>query len=383
MLAGAELPLVARGAKLSGRHPSDGIEGPVVGGRRVKLTIGCADTQTTMLAEARRLVELDRVDVVVGPLGPTAGLALREYARRQPEVTFVAGPSAAPELTRSDPAPNVFRFFADTAQSTAGLGSYAFRELGWRRAAIVGWDHPFEWAQAAGFVAEFCALGGTVDRRLWTTGDESSLAAAVPRTVDGVFVAGGLGAPERFLSRYATLRAPLAQHVVVSGAAWVRRGMADRLGARLDGVVSGFSLPFELTPAERAYVASFREAFPTLPGEAATSILVLPYALAVEATLEALEQNGGAVGRPLQARLAALELRSPLGLIRLDPNRQAIAANFLSRFESTRRKLVLRTLRVVPAVDASFGGYFRPTSPPPTRRLPVCQPGPVPAWARR
>ena len=34
--------------------------------------------------------------------------------------------------------------------------------LGWRRAAVLAPDQPWGWQPAAGFVAEFCALGGEV-----------------------------------------------------------------------------------------------------------------------------------------------------------------------------------------------------------------------------
>src|SRR5260221_987890 len=57
-VAGAELPLLERGARLSGKRPSDGVEGASVAGKPVELVIGCeGGTFGTMLAEARRLVE--------------------------------------------------------------------------------------------------------------------------------------------------------------------------------------------------------------------------------------------------------------------------------------------------------------------------------------
>ena len=70
------------------------------------------------------------------------GSTLREYARTRPETAFVIQPSGAPELTLTDPAPNVFRFASDAAQFVAGLGAYAYDVLGWRKAAIVADDNP-------------------------------------------------------------------------------------------------------------------------------------------------------------------------------------------------------------------------------------------------
>src|SRR2546423_4887040 len=134
-LADAEVPLIELGAKPYGRQPS-GITPVDVAGRRVELLVGCVAGSEDAIPEARRLVEEDGARALVGPVTPEQGMALRQYARLQPNVAFLIQPTAAPELTLDDPAPNVFRFAPDAAQTSAGLGSYAYRQLGWRRAAV-------------------------------------------------------------------------------------------------------------------------------------------------------------------------------------------------------------------------------------------------------
>ena len=59
---------------------------------------------------ARKLVEQDQVDIVIGPLSGSEGIAIRDYAKTQPQVTFVNGISGAHETTYVDPADNFFRF---------------------------------------------------------------------------------------------------------------------------------------------------------------------------------------------------------------------------------------------------------------------------------
>ena len=46
------------------------------------------------------------------------------------------------------------------------LGDYAYNELGWRKAAIVGDDYSFPYTSLAGFVAEFCAMAATSESRV-------------------------------------------------------------------------------------------------------------------------------------------------------------------------------------------------------------------------
>src|SRR5882724_7748290 len=134
-LADAEVPLIELGAKLHGRQPSSGITPVDVAGRPVELLVGCVAGSEDAIPEARRLVEEDGARALIGTVTPEQGMALRHYARLQPEVAFLIQPTAAPELTLDDPARNVFRFAPDAAQTSAGLGSYAYRQLGWRRAA--------------------------------------------------------------------------------------------------------------------------------------------------------------------------------------------------------------------------------------------------------
>ena len=74
-----------------------------------------------------------------------------------------------------------------TAQHEAGLGAYAYHELGWRRAAVVADDANPGWAGAAAFTAEFCALGGTDrDRLRRITAGRSDRGAASAARPDGV-----------------------------------------------------------------------------------------------------------------------------------------------------------------------------------------------------
>jgi len=71
--------------------------------------------------------EYDKVDLVVGPLSGSEGIAVKNYAKTQPQVTFLNGASAAQDTTLRDPAPNFFRWQTEGAQWMAGLGEYAYK----------------------------------------------------------------------------------------------------------------------------------------------------------------------------------------------------------------------------------------------------------------
>jgi branched-chain amino acid transport system substrate-binding protein len=385
IIASAELPLMNRGGKLSGRKPSDGIEGASVAGRSVELVVGCITGTEDVLPEARRLVEEDGAQILVGPLYPEHGLVLREYARARPETTFVIQPSGAPELTLTDPAPNVFRFGADNAQSSAGLGSYAYRELGWRTAATVADDTPYGWGSVAGFVAEFCALGGRIVDREWIRlgADPATSVRRIPRSAEGVYLGAALSPMQGFVRRYSALHHDLARRLLANEVL-----LRDpQIAALVPGLVAAGSLPPQPTAAKQAYIAAFANAFPTIPPASALAPLATPFRDGVEAALQALERVDGDLsrgGRRFRDALARLRIDTPAGQIQLDANRHAIAPNYLSRVTTgAQGKPAITTVKVVPNVEQTFGGYFQPSDPPPSRTSPACRQGNPPPWARR
>ena len=380
IIASAELPLLERGGKLSGKQPSSGIDRTHVAGRPVELEIGCVAGNDDVIPESRRLVEEAGAQAIVGPLDPEEGMILREYARKQPGTAFLIQPSAAPELTLTDPAPNVFRFASDAAQSVAGAGTYAYRELGWRTAAIVADDIPYSWGGVAGFVAEFCALGGRIVDRTWISArtDPAAAATRIPRA-DGVYLGAAVSPMLGFVKRYTALHHNLSQQLISNTSLLYDLTVV----AQANGVVVAGSLPVESTAAEAAYAASFTKAFPDVSAPVAIGSTTIAYRDAVEALLEAFEHDGGRSGAPLVAALTRVQLDSPSGRIELDANRQAIAPNYLSRIVSdTKGRPTIRTVRAISNVEQTFGGYFRPGDPPPSKTAPACVKRTPPPWAR-
>jgi YVTN family beta-propeller protein len=373
-LAGTELALIDRGGKRAGPALTDGVTGVSIAGHPIRLVFGCSDTTTgSALSEARRLVDRVGVRILIGPLGGNQGLALQDFARRRPGVAFVNGTSSAQLL---DPAPNFFSFHSNGAAWTAGLGTYAFKTLGWRNAVVVGdlEDDVFNWTQAAGFVAEFCSLGGTIAKRIWVppgTQDYSTLLQQVPASgTDGFFFATYPETIIAFARAYPGLRGDIAKKVIPGS--FSDLGGLQPLKQRVRGLVGGGALG----PGWDAYMSRYRRSFPknlTFAG----SYFDVFYHDAMAATLDALAAVGGDLSngeRPFMAALARVQLSSALGPVRLDEHHQAIAFNYVFR-----NGLPIRS---IPGVDRTFGGYFKPTDPPPTRNSPACKTGNPPPWAR-
>ena len=258
-------------------------------GKKVEIVKGSSDASPdSAVRAARKLVEQDGVKILVGPLSGDEGIAVKDYAKTHPEVTFINGTSAAQDTTLRDPAPNFFRFSTDGAQWMAGLGTYAFNEKGYKKVATVAEDYSFPYTQVFGFMAEFCKAGGTVPSKSWVpigNKDYSSVIAAIPDDVDAIYVALGGADGVNFLTQYqqAGGEAPL-----IGGSITVDQTVLTSKGKIRDVVIgtpsAGPIADTNDTPAWKAFV----EAYKLQSGR-------LPVAVAVRAWL--LHQHeGGAAG---------------------------------------------------------------------------------------
>ena len=105
--------------------------GSMAGGRQIETVVAPTDTTPdTTIRQARKLIEQDKVDFIIGPLSGSEGIAMRDYAKTIPDKMVINGISGALETTWVDPAPNFFRFNLDGSQWGSGLGSYVVNEEG-------------------------------------------------------------------------------------------------------------------------------------------------------------------------------------------------------------------------------------------------------------
>ena len=308
-LSGAQLPLIERGARARGPRPSDGLEPVEIAGRPVELVPGCTEIWefSALTMEARRLAEVEHVDAIVGGGGSPDEVVLREVARREPGVLFLPAVHGPREATLHRRAPNLYRFAGDFGQGAAGLGTYAYRDLGWRRAAIVLTNWDVGWGPREAFAAEFCAAGGRVVSQLPVDAFDPAGrdVASVPRDVDGVAVfTKGFFGPEGFLKALARRARDPAREILVGPGLIDDPALVRSVGRSLAGVTgSSFVRPDRL----RAYLARYEKAFPGTSRDVASTELVTGYRDAMEALVSALERADGDPAR-LRPELARLRV---------------------------------------------------------------------------
>jgi len=335
------------------------------GGKKIELITGSSDASPdSAVRAARKLVEQDGVQVLVGPLSGSEGLAIKDYAKTQPDTTFLNGSSAAQDTTLRKPAENFFRFSTDGAQWMAGLGEYVYKEKGYRKVAVLAEDYSFPYTQVFGFLEPFCRLGGKapIDARFWVpigNKDYSSVIAALPDDVDAIYVALGGADAVNFLTQYEQAGGYLP---LIGGSITVDQTVLGSKGRTREFVKGTPSAgPISDTwddPRWNKFVERYREMFPD-DGFPSPSLFAHAYYVNTKAALLGLEEVGGDLsdgGEKYRAALSELEFETPTGPVKLDDRRNAIADMFLTEvIEGPEGGLVNKTIKVTKQVSQTLG----------------------------
>jgi branched-chain amino acid transport system substrate-binding protein len=335
-------------------------------------------------------------DILIGPLSGDESIAVAKYAKAHPKKTFINGTAGALDTTMIVRAPNFFRWNGDGAQWNAGTGWVAYNVLGWRKVDVIMDDYSFGWTSAAGFIAEFCALGGEVTKRVFpplNTTDYSSYVAQLdpPNAIDGYFwTVGGTGtiaALKAFEQKYGNMNSK--QHM--GNLFFGTPGTFTDLGLRIAGSYAGgggtaADVPSASLTKFSALTAKTWNQLPPLKGKSTVTgvgnLFFVNYYVNATGLIKGLKAVKGDLSggqKALQKALAKTTVTDPNGYtLKLDANRQGIADTFVQQLYDNNGTLGIKTIYKVVGVPESFGGVFSPTKPPPSETVPACVKGPVP-----
>ena len=356
----------------------------MAGGREIEVIIGATDASPdSAVRAARKLVEQDQVDIIIGPLSGSEGIAIKNYAKTQPQVTFINGISGAQETTFVEPADNFFRFNMDGAQWMAGLGDYVFKEKGYKTVATIGEDYSFIYTQVYGFALEFCQAGGQITERFWVplgTKDFASIIAALPDDVDAIYLGLGGGDAVNFLNQYLQAGGEanlIGSTIMIDGTVLNSKGKAKEVLTGTPG--AGPQADTWDNAKWQAFVKAYQDAFPPDKRFPSPSLLATGYYNATTAAFTVLNDIGGDLSdghKKFRAGLTALELDAPNGKIKLDGNRQAIGTNFVTEVvKDDKGNLVNQLVKIVPNVNQTLGmdpSVFKGIGVP-GREVPECK----------
>jgi branched-chain amino acid transport system substrate-binding protein len=348
--------------------------GGKAGGKEIETIVGSTDASPdSAVRAAKKLVEQDKVDVLISPLSGSEGIAIRDYSKTQPQITVMNAASGALETTYGDPSagitpsPTFYRTNMDGAQWHAGLGDYAYNVKGYKKIATIGEDYAFVYTQVMGLTVEYCKAGGQITKRLWVPLGTKDFASYIPQLlsedVDAVYL--GLGGADavNFLNQYQ--QAGGHAHLI-GGSIMVDQTVLSSKGKAKDALIGTIAASGmadnDPNPKWQAFVKAYQQHAKTgyfKNAFASPSLLAINYYNSVDAVFKALDEVKGDLSNNNKAFREALnktDLDTPNGRITLDENRQAIGTNFITEVvKDEKGDLISKVVKTIPNVQERLG----------------------------
>lgn len=238
-------------------------QGGKLGGREVKiLTVDDESDPAKGVDNATRLVQRDKVDVIVGTVHSGVQMGIQKVARETGVLSLIpnAGLHAA---TRSLCAINVFRTSFANSQATRALGKVVV-DRGHKRAVWISWKYTAGDEMLDGFKEGYLAAGGTIMKELGLPFPNvefqallTEIAALKPDAVVCFFSG---GAATKFIKDYAA--AGLKVKIPLYGSGFLTEGSLEGVGTAAEGIITTLYYSDALqTPKNKAFRLAYAKRF--------------------------------------------------------------------------------------------------------------------------
>src|SRR3989441_3221632 len=159
---------------INGQETSKGVEfyfskiGNKAGGREIQLLKEDDEAKPDVgLTKTRKLVERDRVDVLIGPVHSGVALAIRDYVHGQ-GIPLIVPVAFTRDLTApSKASPWLFRVVETSDQGNFAMGGWVFKKTPYRKIVVMASDFVAERHSAEAFIAAFKAAGGEIVKEIY------------------------------------------------------------------------------------------------------------------------------------------------------------------------------------------------------------------------
>ena len=267
-------------------------QGGKLGGREIEyFKVDDESEPAKGIENANKLVQRDKVDVLVGTVHSGVQMGIHKVARDSGVLCLI--PNAGVHMaTRAQCAPNVFRTSFSNSQPTRALGA-AMVAKGHKRAVWITWKYAAGDEAFEGFKEGYLAAGGTIIKELGLPFPNvefqallTEIAALKPDAV-ACFFAGGASA--KFMIDYAA--AGLKDKIPLYGSGFLTEGMLDAAGPAAEGVMTTLHYGDSIeTPRNKAFRLAYAKTFKLQPDVYAvqgydTGLLLIKGANAVKGDL--------------------------------------------------------------------------------------------------
>ncbi|MEP9353520.1 ABC transporter substrate-binding protein [Xanthobacter sp. KR7-65] len=304
-------------------------------------TGGAPNVARTKLQE---LVELNKIDCMIGPLATQEALAIDDTIRETKTPTlFVA---AADDLTQRRINPWVIRVTSTSSQCSQVMGDYAAKDLKFKRAATIADDIAYGHEMNSGFQRVFEEGGGKVVQKLWpplAVPDYGTYIAQLNPKLDTLFCGFAGSNGFRFFRQFNEYglkdKLPL-----LGGMTTFDESLLPRMGDDAIGLlsVSWYSATLD-NPQNKAFVAGMQRDYKVDPGYYAASTYTA--AAVLEATVKNLGgrfDNKEAIRDSLHTTKVANTCRGPVSL---DKYGNVVGDIYIRRVEKQDGRLVNKVIK--------------------------------------
>lgn len=162
----------------------------MLGGVPVKIYI--EDTQADpamVVAKTRKLISSDRVDFIGGGALALESLAIIQVTGPR-HMAFITPMSSADNLTQRKLVPTFARLNLTSSQPNLYFGQWVYRNLHYKRIAMIAQDYAYGWESAGGFQYAFEKSGGKIVQKTWvplTATDYAPFVRQLTANVDAVY----------------------------------------------------------------------------------------------------------------------------------------------------------------------------------------------------
>lgn len=314
-------------------------QGGKLGGREIEyFKVDDESDPSKGIENANKLVQRDKVDVLVGTVHSGVQMGIHKVARDTGVLSLI--PNAGVHVaTRAQCAPNVFRTSFSNSQPTRALGA-AMIAKGHKKAVWITWKYAAGDEAFEGFKESYTAAGGTIIKELGLPFPNvefqallTEIAALKPDAVACFFAGGGAA---KFIRDYAA--AGLKGKIPLYGSGFLTEGVLEAAGPAADGVITTLHYGDGIeTPRNKAFRLAYAKTFKLQPDVYAvqgydTGLLLVHGANAVKGDL-----NNKAV---LYKAMQSATIDSPRGKWKMSKSHNPIQDIYLRVVENKENKVI-------------------------------------------
>jgi branched-chain amino acid transport system substrate-binding protein len=314
-------------------------KGGKLGGREIEwFKIDDESEPSKGVENANRLVQRDKVDVLIGTVHSGVQMGIQRVARESGVLNIIpnAGVHAA---TRAQCAPNVFRTSFTNSQPTLALGK-PMMDKGLKRTAWITWKYAAGDEAFEGFKESYTKAGGTIVKELGLPFPQvefqallTEIASLKPDAVACFFAGGGAA---KFIRDYAA--AGLKDRIPLWGSGFLTEGVLDAAGPAADGIMTTMHYSDSLdTPRNRQFRAAYASKFKLQPDVYAVQGYDSGLLLA-----QGIAAAKGDIGnkQALYKSLESQTIDSPRGKWSMSKSHNPIQDIYLRRVENKENKVI-------------------------------------------